>query len=348
MVTEGFAVLDRFGGEEASAQHFRHVFFHDGLDGFLSLALEDIVKPALKFSSEGIAFAQVACQQRRHDTAAVHLRCRLGQVLEKVDHSILPPRVSSHLLPHVHQHFVNEDQNAQSLFARYFQQRGHQIFCRCRVALFRLVLCMEQFQALIAGDLPCQNTPRLLECARRPLRVAYFHPFFDVQFVEAQPGDPRLGRLLADGLAELRHGRQIGQMLRVGHQMAHGDECVCLAAAVGQFELAHCFVVFPRDAQRHIPHELPQVVGWEGQCEELLGIFVDRALPALHQDFVKIGGEHVHGQFARFQVVAQRHDFMPAFPGILCHDYCSLSLSAIVSSPNAILVCASVTVAPFA
>ncbi len=348
MRTKRISVLDRLGREKPAAQDFRHVFLHDGLDGFLALALEDVVEFALKLPPEGIALARVARQQRRHDAAPVHFRGRLSQILEEVDHSVLPLGVRSHLLAHIHQHFVDEDQDAQPLLDRHLQQLGHQVLRRRRVALFGLVLRMEQFQAVIPGDLPRQNAPRLLERAFPSLRITDFHPLFDVQFVEAKPGDPRLGRGLADGFTEFRHRRQLGQSLRVVHQVAHRDKRVRLAATVGQFELADSLVVLPGDPQRHVPHELPQVVGREGQGKELLGVFVDGAFPALHQDLVKVGGEHVHRQFARLQVVAQRHDFMPAFPGVLRHDHCSLSLSAMSSSPKVILICASGTVAPLA
>jgi hypothetical protein len=47
----------------------------------------------------------------------------------------------------------------------------------------------------------------------------------------------------------------------------------------------------------------------------LLGVAPDRALAALHEDLVEVGGEHVERELARLQVVPQPHDFVPGFPG---------------------------------
>ena len=88
-----------------------------------------------------------------------------------------------------------------------------------------------------------------------------------------------------------------------------------LAAAVGQFQLPHRLVVLAGQPQHHVPRQFAQVVGRVGQGEKLARVFVQRALAALHQHFVEIGGELVERQFAGAQVVAQGDDVVPGFPG---------------------------------
>ena len=96
--------------------------------------------------------------------------------------------------------------------------------------------------------------------------------------------------------------------------MTQRDQCVGLAATVGQSQLADDPVVLACQPQHHIPHQLAQIVGGEGQRKEMLRPLVDRALPALHYDLVEVGGKHVHRQFAGTQVVPQRDYFVPWFP----------------------------------
>jgi hypothetical protein len=105
------------------------------------------------------------------------------------------------------------------------------------------------------------------------------HAFLDIQLVEAEPGYTRFGGSLADGFDELGHGGELRQVGWIGHQMPKGDQGVGLAAAIGEFELAHGLVVPARHAQHYVPQQLSQVVRREGKGEELPGVLIDRRLP---------------------------------------------------------------------
>ena len=157
----------------------------------------------------------------------------------------------------------------------------------------------------------------------QPLRLAirppYLHTCLDVQLVETEPRNACSGRGLADGLAELVNGGHVRQVVRIRYQVPQGDQCVRLAAAIGQLKLAHGLVVLPRHPEHHVSHQLAQVVGRERQCKEPLRVLVDGALAALHHDLVQVSGKHVQRQLAGLQVLAQRHHFMPGLPGGLCH-----------------------------
>ena len=77
--------------------------------------------------------------------------------------------------------------------------------------------------------------------------------------------------------------------------MPEGDQGVGLATAVSQLELAHGLVVPARQAEHHIADQPAQVVGREGEGEELLRVLVDRPFAAAHDDLIQVGGEHVQG-----------------------------------------------------
>jgi hypothetical protein len=74
-------------------------------------------------------------------------------------------------------------------------------------------------------------------------------------------------------------------------EVKKGDEGVGFAAAVGQFELAHGFVVFACQAGDDIAGQFAQVVGGVGEGEEVGRVFVDRARAFLGCDIVQVGGE---------------------------------------------------------
>ena len=315
-------VLNGFRGEEPTTQHFGHVFLDHGLDGLFPLTLEDVVKLALQLPSEGVALRGIAGQQRGHNTAAVDLGRRLSQVLEEVDHAVAPLLVGSHLFAHVHQDFVDEDQDPQAFLDRQFQQFGQGILGGGGLAFVRGSPGIEHLQPLLTRKLPSQDAPRMNQTPRVALRIPHTHAGFDVQFIEAQPGHPSARRGLANGLPEFMHGGQIRQVLRFGDQVPQGDERVGLASAVRQLELAYRLVILARHPQHHVPHQLPQVVGREGQGEEVDRIFVDGTLAALHHHFVQVRRKHVQRQFAGLQVIPQRDDFVPALPWVLSHTMC--------------------------
>src|SRR5262249_26013379 len=134
------------------------------------------------------------------------------------------------------------------------------------------------------------------------------------------------GRRLADVREELGDGRQVRQVVGVLDQVGEGDESVCLAATVGQFKLADCLVALAGEADDHVTGELPQVVRGVSEGEELLRVAVDGA-GAAHEHVVEVGGEQVHGQFARPQIVAKVDQLVPRLTGGLTHKGISLSVA---------------------
>ena len=119
-------------------------------------------------------------------------------------------------------------------------------------------------------------------------------------------------------LDELLDGGQVGQALRVLDEVEQGDQRVGLAAAVGQFQLADGLVVLAREAVDHVLGQLAEVVGREGQREELGGGAVDGRAP-VHHHVVEVGGELREGQLARADVGAELDDLVPGLPGELAH-----------------------------
>jgi len=115
MRPERIAILDGCGREETPPQQLGHVLFHDRLHRLLALALEDVVELALELAADVVALCRIAGQERRHDAAAVDLGGGLGQVLKEVEEPILPPRVRRHLFAGVHQHLVDQDQDAETV-----------------------------------------------------------------------------------------------------------------------------------------------------------------------------------------------------------------------------------------
>ena len=61
--------------------------------------------------------------------------------------------------------------------------------------------------------------------------------------------------------------------------------------------MTHRLGVLAGDAQRDVADETAQVVGWEREREEFGRVLVDRPLAPLHDDLVKVGGEHVQREF---------------------------------------------------
>ena len=99
------------------------------------------------------------------------------------------------------------------------------------------------------------------------------HPFFNVELVEAKSRDTAFGRSLADGLNEFLYGREVRKFVRIVDEVPQGDQRVGLAAAIGQLQLPHCFVVLAGEPQNNVAHELAQIVGGKGKREKSSPVF---------------------------------------------------------------------------
>ncbi len=150
---------------------------------------------------------------------------------------------------------------------------------------------MQQAQAIGASDLVSQDAPRLLEPARFTVGSAHFHAFFHIQLIESQGSDARLRRRHPNVLDEFLNSRQVGQPLWLVDQVIKCDQRVGFTAAIGQFQLAHCFFVFARQAQYNIFSQLAQVVCGIREGKELSRVFIDRPPAFLHLYIVQIGGK---------------------------------------------------------
>ena len=162
------------------------------------------------------------------------------------------------------------------------------------------------------------------------IRVSHIRARFQIQLVERNRRHPRLWQMLAkvNGRAKFLHRRQVRQVGRVIHQMKQRDEGMRLAAAVGEIQLPHRLVALARQPPHHVPRQVAQVVGWVGEREEFLRVFVNRALAFFQDDLIQIGGEHRQRQLARFQFITKLDHFVPRFP-FWCwrHNYsCRVSM----------------------
>ena len=60
--SEDLWLRNRLGGEEAPAQHFRHVILLDWLDAFLALPVEDVADLSGECLSGLVVLVQVGCE----------------------------------------------------------------------------------------------------------------------------------------------------------------------------------------------------------------------------------------------------------------------------------------------
>ena len=160
--------------------------------------------------------------------------------------------------------------------------------------------------------------------ARRPVRRA--HPFdapLHVDLVEAEGGGERAWQGAADVLAELPHGREVGQRLGVPEQVVEGDQGVGLAAAVGQFELPYRLVALPREPSGDVLHQLAQGVGRIGEGEELLRLLVHRATALPEGHLVQVGGEFRERQRTGTQLFLEADDTGPGRGLVLLRHQCA-------------------------
>ncbi len=104
--------------------------------------------------------------------------------------------------------------------------------------------------------------------------------------------------------------------------MEKGDEGVCLAATVGQLELADGLVGFAGEALADLFGQLTEIESRVGKGEEFAGVGVDGRGRAAG-DIVEVGGEEVHGEVGLAQLGAECDDLVPGLPGELAHGFFS-------------------------
>jgi len=199
-------------GQQPPPQHFGDVLPFDWLHAGIGNALEDLVQRLLDLLAELVALRRVRREERGHQSAARNAPRRLGQALEEVLGLAEPGRVHPDDLPRPHQHLVEQDQRRQTIFRRQREQLFHDIRRRRGIPL--LVLLPENLQSGLAAQLPGQRAPGHLEPADRSVRRLHIHPGFEVELVEGQRRDARLGRHGTDVRDELVHRRQLRQLVR--------------------------------------------------------------------------------------------------------------------------------------
>ena len=218
--TEGVGIGDRFGGEEAPAQHLGHVLLLHRLDALFPLPVEDVEDLCGQRLAERVALRGVGREQRGDEGAAVDLGHRLAEILEEVDQPAAPRLRHRRLLAGVHQHLVDQDQGRKPVRLRPRQQVGEQrLGGRCLAFLVRAVR-VERAQARFARDLEREHAPGMLQPAKLARRPAHFHAFLHVELVEAERGDARRRQRGADVRPELVHRGQGRQPLRIVDEVA--------------------------------------------------------------------------------------------------------------------------------
>ena len=135
-------------------------------------------------------------------------------------------------------------------------------------------------------------------------------------------------------LAKLPHRRQVRQRRRIAEQVVERDQRVRLAAAVGQFELAHRLVAVPGQPPGDVLHQFAQRVRRIGERKELLGVFVDRT-PALRlRDLVQVSSELRERQLPAAQFPLQPHHLMPRLEPLLLRHHLITSLRGTKIAPE--------------
>jgi len=108
--------------EQAAAQHLRDIFPADGLHTLFPLPPDDIEQLGLNGLAQLILPGLFGCQQRRHQGRTVHLGDGLHEMLKEVRDPFSPDLAHPRLATGVHQHFVDENQGAETLVLREGQQ----------------------------------------------------------------------------------------------------------------------------------------------------------------------------------------------------------------------------------
>ena len=300
------------------------------------MPLKDVGEVHLQGHADGVVLCRIRRQERGDDAAPRGLCSRLSEALEEVLKNTPPRLVLSDLLPCVHENLVDENEGPEPILLRKRQEPSHEILSRRSCSLFGKIVGMDEAETGVTGQLESQHAPRLLEPSERSVRGGDLKPLLYVQLVKTEPDHPALRRLLTNLLDELANRGKIGKCLRIIDEVAEGDECMCLAAAIGQLKLADGLVVFPREAEHDIPHELAEVECWVGKGKELLRPLVNGVDAALHKDLVEVGGKKIEREVTAPQVIAKTENLVPGFPGKLVqfHPPILYSTFAITRHPS--------------
>src|SRR5258708_30638340 len=124
------AITDRLRRKEATAQHFRDIFFEDGLHALFTLAPEDGIKFLCQFFAQQIALERVGGKQGCDDGTRVDFGGRLREILEKIVEPSAPDRIETYFLSYVHQDFIDQDERGQVLSSWQGEQINEQILRR--------------------------------------------------------------------------------------------------------------------------------------------------------------------------------------------------------------------------
>ena len=177
-------------------------------------------------------------------------------MLKEIHDSRLPFGIEPDLLAGIHQHLVRQHQRRQPALGRNTQQLRQQRFRRRRLALRIFAIGVNGTQAVAARELIRQHAPRMAQSARLAIRrFDVLDAFLDVDLVEAQRGHERLRQIAAYMLAELAHRGHVRQRGGIAEQVIERDECMCLAAAIGELQLPHGLVALPAQSNSDILHQ---------------------------------------------------------------------------------------------
>ena len=87
----------------------------DGLNAFLPLPPDDVEQVGLQGLAQIVVLALIGSEQGGHHGRPIHLGDGLHEMLEEVHDPLAPDLAQSRLAPRVHQHFVHQNQCAESL-----------------------------------------------------------------------------------------------------------------------------------------------------------------------------------------------------------------------------------------
>ena len=289
-----------------------HILPSDRLDPFLPLPSDDVEQVGLQILAQIVVLALIGSEQGGHHGRPVHLGDGLHEMLEEVHDSLAPDLAHARLAPRIHQHFVHENQGAESLLRRACKQVGQQRFGGGRLALLVLAVGMQRAQPVGSGKLKRKHAPRMLQGACLAVRGAdTVDAAFHVDLVEAERNRKRLRQLRTHVLPELLHCLDLGQCGRIAKQVIERDEGVGLAAAVGQLQLPDRLGAPPGKSFRHVLDELAQGVGGKRERKESRRVFIDGPCALSEGDLVEIGGELREGELAASKLLLEADDAVP-------------------------------------
>ena len=206
---EAILVLQRLRREESSPQHLGHILLSDRLDAFFALAAEDRVEVVNDVATERVILGDIRGQERRDDRALVDFGGCLRQSLEEILQALAPCGVGVDRPVGEHQHFIQQEQRGPALFLRRFEHRHQQVLGGRCAPLLRLIVLVQQAEAVSAGELPGQRAPGLAEHAPVAGGVADFDTFFDIELVEGQHRHPSGRQRHVDAGFEFVDGREV-------------------------------------------------------------------------------------------------------------------------------------------